>query len=261
MAQDQVRTAWRVFTTPVAILEADLTIHEKMAYIVIARHANADGKGAYPSYKTIAQEGSMGRTSAIEAVKGLVEKGYLIKETRFNQNGEPTSNLYTLLDVPQPQEVVRHANHPSPPREPQVVRHADYPSPPREPELIPLNNPFEQNPLTTTEQTHVVVEITKGLEQIDAKPSTNEVSKWITTHGTEYVLEKIEITREMASKTPLRTLRAAIKGDWKPNQGNRTKNDSKGNTERQRRVVPPVQEGKYERFYQVYGKTGQNKAQ
>ena len=260
MSQDRVRTAWRVFTTPVAILEADLTIHEKMAYIVIARHANADGKGAYPSYKTIAKEGSMGRTSAIEAVKGLVEKGYLIKETRFNQNGEPTSNLYTLLDVPQPQEVVRHANHPSPPREPQVVRHANHPSPPREPELIPLNNPFEHNQLTTTE--NVVDDgIKKGLEQIGAKPSAKEVAKWISTHGVEYVLEKIEVTREMASTTPLRTLRAAIRDNWIVNVGASTKNDSKGNSERLERVVPAAQEGKYERFYRVYGKAGQNKAQ
>ena len=255
MAQDQIRTSWRVFTTPIAILEADLTIYEKMAYIAIARHANADGTGAYPSYNTIAKEGSMGRTSAIEAVKGLVEKGYLIKETRMDKKGDPTSNMYTLLDIPQPQ-VVRHTNYPSTPHEPQVVRHTNYPSTPHEPEVIPLKNPLEHIPITTQEHVVVGIEfsINKGLEQIGAKVSDKELKNWISKHGATYVLEKIEVVRESNSKTPLRTLRAAIKENWEPNYDNDKKNDSKGKSERQKRVVPAAQPGKYERFYQVYGK-------
>lgn len=107
--------------------------------------------------------------------------------------------------------------------------------------------PIEQH------KTVVVGEIEKGLEEIGAKPSAKELEKWIKEHGKKYVLEKIQLTREMSSTSPLRTLRAAIKENWEPNYDNDKKNNSKGKPEHQKRVVPAVQTGKYERFYQVYG--------
>ena len=107
----------------------------------------------------------------------------------------------------------------------------------------------------------VDISIHNGLEQIGVIVSEQELKKWISKYGATYVLEKIQVTREMASTTPLRTLRAAIKDNWKVNYDNSNKKDSKGNSERLERVVPAVQQGKYERFYQVYGKAGQNKAQ
>ena len=104
----------------------------------------------------------------------------------------------------------------------------------------------------------VVDEIKKGLEQIGAKISDKEVTKWIGIYGENYVLGKIEVTRESNSTAPLRTLRAAIKENWDLNHDNDKKNDYRGKSERQKRVVPAAQSGKYERFYQVYGNQLQN---
>lgn len=77
----------------------DLDIYEKMAYIVIARHTNADDQ-AFPSYTTISNKGRMSRRKAIDAVKGLLDKGLIIKEIRRNdENNLNQSNLYTLLSA------------------------------------------------------------------------------------------------------------------------------------------------------------------
>lgn len=121
-----------------------------------------------------------------------------------------------------------------------------------------------QNPVV------VGMDISKGLEQIGVKVSAKELKNWLREHGEKYVLKKIAVVRGMIDAgeevtTPLKTLRAAIKGtlkeEWYNSSANEVKTQNKGISERQGRVVPAVQPGKYERFYQVYGKTGQNKAQ
>ena len=257
---DKLKDQLRVFVVPVDIMEVpDLTIHEQMTYIVLRSFANAHSDTAFPSYATIARIGRMTRRHAINCVASLIEKGLLTKEepqfkVTKDKKIKQTSNVYHI-ETP---KLLNTIHHPSEYHSPSLVNTIHHPSEYHSPEQKNLKQPIEQNQVTTTEQPPVVDDGIKiGLEEIGAKPSTKEVSKWISTHGVEYVLEKIEVTREMASTTPLRTLRAAIKGDWKPNQGNNSKNNSKGITERQRRVVPPAQEGKYERFYKVYGKTAQ----
>ena len=102
--------------------------------------------------------------------------------------------------------------------------------------------------------------IREDLKQLSIKVSDQELTQWISKHDATYVLEKIKVVKGMTSTAPLRTLRAAIKDNWKVNYDNSNKNDSKGNSEHLERVVPAVQAGKYERFYQVYGKTAQHKA-
>ena len=105
-----------------------------------------------------------------------------------------------------------------------------------------------------------------GLEQIGVKVSTKELKNWLREHGEKYVLKKIAVVRGMIDageevKTPLKTLRAAIKGtlreEWYNSSTDEVKTQNKGNSERLERVVPAVQAGKYERFYKVYGKTAQ----
>ena len=112
----------------------------------------------------------------------------------------------------------------------------------------------------------VGIEISNGLEQIGVKVSTKELKNWLRKHGEKYVLKKIAVVRGMIDageevKTPLKTLRAAIKGtlreEWYNSSTDEVKTQNKGNSERLERVVPAVQAGKYERFYKVYGKTAQ----
>lgn len=103
---DKLQDNLRVFVTPVEILEVEeLDIYEKMAYIVIRSHCNAREATAWPSYNTIAREGSMSRRKAIDAVNSLIDKGLVVKNEGRNQlhrsvtnNGKirNDSNRYTL---------------------------------------------------------------------------------------------------------------------------------------------------------------------
>ena len=77
----------------------DLTIYEKMIYIVIARYVDKEDK-AFPSVPTIAKKGSMSERQVQTIINSLVKKGLIKKESRINKdNKSKTSNLYTLLSV------------------------------------------------------------------------------------------------------------------------------------------------------------------
>ncbi|PHS31061.1 MAG: hypothetical protein COA82_10720 [Alkaliphilus sp.] len=56
----------------------------------------------FPAVGTIARECSMGKRTAIRAIKDLVEEGFVKKESRFHKNGGQRSNFYTLLEEPEP---------------------------------------------------------------------------------------------------------------------------------------------------------------
>jgi hypothetical protein len=93
-----------------------------MTYIVIRSHANVREESAFPSYSTIAKEGSMSRRHAMRCVESLVEKGLLRKEVRLDVSKHRkirnTSNLY-------------HIEHPSAYRKAKANQAAsDYQSPP-----------------------------------------------------------------------------------------------------------------------------------
>ena len=77
----------------------DLTIYEKMIYIVIARYVDKEDR-AFPSIPTIAKKGSMSERQVQTIINSLVKKGLMKKESRLNKdNKSKTSNLYTLLSV------------------------------------------------------------------------------------------------------------------------------------------------------------------
>jgi hypothetical protein len=77
----------------------DLTIYEKMIYIVIARFVDKEDK-AFPSVPTIAKKGSMSERQVQIIINSLVKKGLIKKESRINKdNKSKTSNLYTLQSV------------------------------------------------------------------------------------------------------------------------------------------------------------------
>lgn len=97
----------------------DLTIYEKMIYIVIARYVDKEDK-AFPSVPTIAKKGSMSERQVQTIISSLVKKGLIKREPRINKyNKSKTSNLYTLLSVKRNQydkdkgdRVVNDMHHP-----------------------------------------------------------------------------------------------------------------------------------------------------
>ncbi len=72
----------------------DLTVYEKMVYIVLCRFAK-DGE-CFPSYETIAKRAGCSRQKAINVVRDLCNKGLISKEQRKNDQDEYTSNIYYI---------------------------------------------------------------------------------------------------------------------------------------------------------------------
>jgi len=82
------------FQTPNEIFELDLKANEKLVYMYLCRCGN-DGKDAFPSYQTIANKCSIGKSTAIRCMNILVDKGLVVKKYRFKE-GENYSNIYKV---------------------------------------------------------------------------------------------------------------------------------------------------------------------
>ncbi len=92
----------------------DLSIYEKMIYIVVARYVDKENK-AFPSIPTIAKKGSMSARQVQTIINSLIKKGLIKREPRINKhNKAKTSNLYTLLSVEKDEKkgVVHDMHHP-----------------------------------------------------------------------------------------------------------------------------------------------------
>jgi hypothetical protein len=131
------------------ILDQDLSIYEKMVYIVLCSHAKKDGP-AFPSVMTIASEASCSRTKVFEALRVLEDRGVITRENRIFPKRGQTSNLYEIEDIePRPQGEPGNCNPPPPsvlctPASAErtgVVRDADAPL-----------NVFELDPLNITKE-------------------------------------------------------------------------------------------------------------
>ncbi len=79
---------------------AMLSGNEFKVYAALARHANAE-RHAWPSYAGMAKRLGMDRSTVMRAIKRLEELGLLRREYQRDAAGDPTSNLYTLLPVPE----------------------------------------------------------------------------------------------------------------------------------------------------------------
>ncbi|HFL2515551.1 TPA: conserved phage C-terminal domain-containing protein [Clostridioides difficile] len=104
----------------------DLTIYEKMIYIVLARHSNEESF-CFPSYKTISAKCGCSERQAKNVIKNLEEKGLIKKENRTRDNSnEKESNIYFVLTAKvgyacDAQHVVNMMHNPSAPHAQQVV--------------------------------------------------------------------------------------------------------------------------------------------
>jgi hypothetical protein len=75
------------------ILELDLSIYEKMVYIVLCAHAQKDGPTS-PCVKTIAEELSCSKTKVFEVLNRLEKIGIITR------NHQSSMNSMTLNPIP-----------------------------------------------------------------------------------------------------------------------------------------------------------------
>ena len=197
MTQEFLQDNLRVFVVPVEILDVpETSIYEKMAYMVLRSFSNPREAVAFPSYATIARLGSMSRRQAIYAVQGLVEKGLLRKEMRYDVTKDRkirnTSNKYYM--------------------ERPVVQEMHHPSAPRAPKQNHLTDLHEQDHLTTTESDDVVV-VEKYLGK---RVKLSDLKRWIEQYGKEYVLAKAQYIAATKGKyrNVVGAFRKAIEENW-----------------------------------------------
>jgi DNA replication protein len=60
----------------------DLSVYEKMVYVVLCSHAKKDGP-CFPSVNTIAREASCSRAKVFEALKRLEEIGAISRSSQI----------------------------------------------------------------------------------------------------------------------------------------------------------------------------------
>ena len=104
------------------IQNKNLTIYQKMAYIVLCSYAN-DKNICFPSYQTIANGVGCSRRKIIKTISELVEMNLIIKNPKKAPSGDPTANEYEILlydescALPDEQRVPHGSVLPSPPAE------------------------------------------------------------------------------------------------------------------------------------------------
>ncbi len=86
------------------LLSSGLSPNEKVLYLILDVYANKD-KQCFPSLNTLMGAMNATKPTVIKTLDSLIEKGLLIKETRFKSNNEKTSNLYTLRDFEDKEEI------------------------------------------------------------------------------------------------------------------------------------------------------------
>jgi Helix-turn-helix domain len=73
-------------------------------YNVLARHADRETGICYPGIRLIAKKLALGRTTVKKYLRILLNHSLIAISSRLSDEGDPTSNLYMLLD-PSPEKV------------------------------------------------------------------------------------------------------------------------------------------------------------
>ena len=78
-----------------SVYRSDLSHRAKTVYMYLKDRA--DDKGTcWPAIKTIAAELDVSRSTVKRALDELCQSGWLVKESRWRENGSLTSNLYRI---------------------------------------------------------------------------------------------------------------------------------------------------------------------
>lgn len=85
---------------PEWLIDADISDRAFRLYATVARYANADGTGAFPSRRTLGKRLRCSVNTVDRALAELIDAGALVKEHRYGDDGQQTSNGYQVRRVP-----------------------------------------------------------------------------------------------------------------------------------------------------------------
>lgn len=74
-----------------------LNMREKICFVVLQKFADNETHTCFPSLNKLAAIIGCSKPTVIKALKGLEEKGLILKKRRKREDGGHTSNLYTIL--------------------------------------------------------------------------------------------------------------------------------------------------------------------
>ena len=77
------------------IYQSDLSHRARAVYMYLKDRSDRNGR-CWPAIKTIAAELGLSRSTVKRALDDLCRAGFLVKESRWRENGGCTSNLYRL---------------------------------------------------------------------------------------------------------------------------------------------------------------------
>jgi hypothetical protein len=128
--KDQLIVDFPFFITPNSIIDVEgvFTANEKLVYLTLCRFGNL-GREAFPSLNKLVAKCELSKPTIIKAIKGLIEKGALIKRSVKNDKGSYDRNIYNVIYEFPVAEVVKEVYGGSKGALPGVVK-----------EVYPINN-------------------------------------------------------------------------------------------------------------------------
>ncbi|HCQ5581948.1 TPA: helix-turn-helix domain-containing protein [Clostridioides difficile] len=169
----------------------DLTIYEKMIYIVLARYSD-DNSCCFPSYRTISLKCGCSERQAKNVIKILEEKRLIKKENRIKSNSnEKESNIYFILTAKlgseyDAQQVVNVMHNPSAPHAQQVVHEVHSKKTYNKKTYIKSNTTPQKEPKTDYLDLSFL-----DLDMEKVKLTKEEYDKLISKFGKKYIHDKI----------------------------------------------------------------------
>ncbi len=188
--------------------DCDLDTSSKLIYVALCRYSN-NGSEAFPSFRKIADVCGINRATAIKKINLLVEKKYISKTSRFNEDGSKSSNVYTVLGLP----LVAQNDHPSRTERPPLVAQNDHPSRTGRPykEQVIKNNSINNN-LSCCSLEEAPANTVVGFEYEELPPTNNEQTiisdlQALNIPTTKFVVETV---REWTEEHDVKLLQAVI---------------------------------------------------
>lgn len=74
----------------------DITPQERYVYLCLLRYANFYDKKCFPSLSTICKKTKYGRSTVVNTIKSLEEKGLVVKKGRVKKDNSQDTNLYII---------------------------------------------------------------------------------------------------------------------------------------------------------------------
>lgn len=77
-----------------AVRQSDIKPHTKLVLYTLSVYMNEIGSGAFPSYKTLADDCGCSKRTVMRHIEEAVQYGFLKKEKKLRENGSYSSNVY-----------------------------------------------------------------------------------------------------------------------------------------------------------------------